>query len=360
MKKLLLTEKQINIIKENINRELTGDEIKILHRVFDSKGSHYDWAKKIGLNPNHSRKDSVMSALRNYHGGINKILDQIEGEISGEVTLSEGDYIITFEPDDLYVESDDEVNYNFFVNGDKTFFMYNNKKYPFNADGLKEMEKEFGDEFVNDVIGHEVESIISNYLYKKYTLIYGIEFYTTFSELKYNTNFINESNNKLNPQQKKLLLRVFKKKGIEFKWSGLIGLDHTYKDEIYQLIRILTNGKKTVGDLIYNDEMKKTQNYICGNYSIDFIVDVIDDSIDDEFIRLEIDVLETSHVELYNGHHYYLSDDGFDKMEDNEDLHVLTDVVYEINDCLITYFEEKYLNKYGVYFDISLNIDKWI
>lgn len=360
MKKLLLTERQINIIKESNGRELTGDEINILHRLFSTKGSHYNWAKKIGLNPNHSRKDSVMKALRDYHGGVDKILDQIEGKISGEMTLSEGSYIITFEPDELYVGSDDEVTYHYFVNGDKTFYIYNDKKYPFNTYGIEEMEKEFGDEFVNDVIGHEVESIIDNYLYKNYTLIYGIEFYATFSELKYNTNFINESNEKLSPQQKKLLLRVFKKHGTSIKWAKLIGLGRKYNDDVYRLIRNITKGKKTVGDLIYNDEMEKSQNYICGDYSIDFIVDSIDDTIDYEFVELQIDVLETSHVTLSNGHSYYLSDDGLDEMEDNEDTYSIIDIVYEINDCLTQYFEEKYLDKYGTYFKISLNLDKWI
>jgi len=367
MKKLLLTERQINIIKENINRELSDDETKILHRVFNSKGSHYDWAKKIGLNPNHSRKDSVMKVLRDYHGGVDKILDRIEGEISSEVTLSQGNYIVTFEPDKLYVDSDDDVTYHYFINGDKTFYRYLNKKYPFNGDGIEEMEKEFGDEFVDDVIGHEVESIIDNYLYKDYTLIYGIEFYPVFSKLKYKTNSINEikkqkitediHDSELTKSEITSLRKIFQKKGADYKWARALTIPNRKRYEVYKIMREYNGGVNFVGDLIEKGEMVREIQHICGGYTLYFKVNSFDVA-DNEFLMLDISLNDKkSKVQLGTGDEYQLNDKGFNDMDKIEG-DISWEVKYEIEDCLVDYFDKKYTKKYGVLFNVEIFFKK--
>lgn len=363
-KKLYITDRQLSVIKESINRELSDYEIKILYRVFNSKGPHYDWAKKIGINPNDSRKDSIFKILRDYHGGIETILDKIDDEIDGETTISEGDYIITFQPDEMYVDSDDEVTYHYFVNGDKTFFIHNGKKYPFNGDGIIKMEKEFGSEFVDDVIGHEIESIISNYLYDNYSLIYGIEFYATFSQLKYDTNPINEVqsplredkySDELTKQETKYLNMIFSKKGADYKWAEALKIPDRKKYDVFRVMRKHNGGLNFVGDLIEKSELGNETQYVCGGYTLFFTVNSFDFA-NDEFIMLNISLNgEKSRVDLMvnNTNTYSLDDKGFDEMDEIEG-DISWEVKYEIEDCVLDYFEKKYTKKYGVLFNVEI------
>lgn len=366
-KQLYITDKQLNLIKESIYGELSYNEIKALYRVFNAKGAHYDWAKRIGINPNDSRKEFVLEVLCDYHGGIYKIFDKIYDEISGEKTISEGDYIITFRPDDMYVDSDNEIIYHFFINGDKTFFIHNGKKYPFNADGIEKMGKDFGDEFANDVVGQEVETIVSNYLYRNYTLIYGVEFYTAFSELEYETNTINETKkqkisedvygSELTKSEITSLRKIFQKKGVDYKWVRALGIPDRKKYEVYKIMREYNGGVKFVADLIKKSEMTNEVQYTCGGYTLYFNVKSFK-FINDEFIKLDISLNDKkSKVQLGSGDEYQLNDKGFNDMDKIEG-DVSWEVKYEIEDCLVDYFDKKYTEKYGVLFNVNMFFKK--